>query len=643
MLCRLALVILSILAWADAAAAQRQTVFDDNSDSVAVLVGNKNYKQTVSVDFAHNDADSIKEYLVRFAGFAEANVKMTKDGTLSELTQIFGSEGSPRGWLWQHVREHRSNVFVYFSGHGIPDLQTRQPALLPVDGDPNNIDTGFRLDTLYRNLEQVRQRIGPERELVVMIDACFTGETGRKGESLLAMSAPGFVPARPRAGGGIIRLVATSGAQPANWDPDARLGLFTSRFLMGVAGMAHPVRSDPTDSVPIGWPELAAYLTSEVPRAARRLTGRDQMPEIDAASIALRSGTVGSVASVIAAQRDERAWRAAQMVGSRAALEAYVAHCNTVCAHQTEATDQLVAALRREQAETDEANWRRLSKDGRYLEYLDSCEPACAFRQLAEAYLASTGLPGPTSSGAKSQVPDTSDSKPPPDVTRPQPAAVAPSPEAAALLERGIDFVRKGDDDLAIRTYSKAIDIGPRYVSAYIARGEAYRRKRMLAEALRDFNKAIELDDSNPDAFYNRGLIYTLLNDHVRAGKDYDAAIRLNPADASALNNRCWTRAVIGQLRFAMEDCDAALRLRPNFADALESRGFTYLKLGQFDHAIADYNAALSAVPHKAEALYGRGLARLKVGDIVAGKSDIAAARASRADIVEEFVRRGVR
>jgi Tfp pilus assembly protein PilF len=191
------------------------------------------------------------------------------------------------------------------------------------------------------------------------------------------------------------------------------------------------------------------------------------------------------------------------------------------------------------------------------LEYLDSCEPACAFRQLAEAYLASTGLPGPTSSGAKPQAPDT---KPTQDVTRPEPAAVAPSPEAAALLERGIDFVRKGDDDLVIRTYSEAIDIDPRYVSAYIARGEAYRR------VLRDFNKAIELDDSNPDAFYNRVWSRALLNDHVRAAKEYDAAIRLNPADASALNNRCWTRAVIGQLRFAMEDCDAALRLRPNFA-----------------------------------------------------------------------------
>jgi tetratricopeptide (TPR) repeat protein len=625
--------------------AQQHTVFDDNSDSVAVIVGIKNYKQTVSVDFAHNDADAIKEYLVQFAGFDKANVKMTKDGTLSELEQIFGSERSPRGWLWQHVRENRSNVFVYFSGHGIPDLQSKEPALLPVDGDPNNIDTGFRLDTLYRNLEQVKQRIGPERELIVMIDACFTGETGRKGESLLAISAPGFMPARPKASGGIVRLVATSGAQPANWDPDARLGLFTSRFLMGVAGMAHRAQPDSTDSTPIAWPELAAYLTGEVPSAARRLTGRDQLPEIDAASIALRTGTVAAVAGVMAVQQDENAWRAARMAGSRTALEEYVAHCNTVCAHRDEATAQLRTTRRGEQAQTDKEKWLRVSKDGKFREYLNSCEPPCAYRQVAEAYLSSAQVPGGTSSSAKPQVPVSPSSNPANDITRPRPAAPAPSPEAAALLERGIDFLDRGDYDLAIRTYSEAIDIDPQSVSAYILRGVAYRRNGIFAKALRDFDKAIELNDRNPYAFYERGFTYALRggrDDHVRAGKDYDVAIRLNPGDASALNASCFSRAITGHLGRAKDDCDAALRLRPNFADALESRGLTYLKLRQFDHAIADYDEALSVVPDKADALYGRGIVRLKLGDAAAGKADIAAAQAIQADISQEFVRRGV-
>jgi hypothetical protein len=32
------------------------TAFADNGDSVAVVIGNRSYKQTVPVDYAHNDA-----------------------------------------------------------------------------------------------------------------------------------------------------------------------------------------------------------------------------------------------------------------------------------------------------------------------------------------------------------------------------------------------------------------------------------------------------------------------------------------------------------------------------------------------------------------------------------------------------------
>ena len=41
--------------------------------------------------------------------------------------------------------------------------------------------------------------------------------------------------------------------------------------------------------------------------------------------------------------------------------------------------------------------------------------------------------------------------------------------------------------------------------------------------------------------------------------------------------------------------------------------------------------------------LYGRGLARQKQGDIAAGEADVAAAKALKADIAEEFAGYGIR
>src|SRR5262249_43779618 len=256
--------------------AQDVRLFEGNADSIAVVIGNKSYRQTVSVDFAHNDADAMKDFLSRSLGFRDTNILVMKDATFSELSQMFGSERSPRsGRLWREVKEGRSNVFVYFSGHGVPDIQTRQPFLLPSDGNPNQAESGFPLDTLYRNLEEVKRKVGPNRQVIVMIDACFTGETGRKGESLLAISAPGFVPASPKMGPGVIKLLATSAASPANWDQEDKLGLFTSRFLLGAAGLARASEAKPD----LSWAELRRFVIDGVTEGARRETGREQVPE----------------------------------------------------------------------------------------------------------------------------------------------------------------------------------------------------------------------------------------------------------------------------------------------------------------------------------------------------------------------------
>jgi TPR repeat protein len=350
----------------------------DNSASVAVVIGNKDYRQTVPVDFAHNDAAAMRDYLVGTLGFREENVILLQDATLSEMVQVFGSEAQPQaGRLWRAVEPGASNVWVFYSGHGVPDMGSGQPFLLPADGDPNSPASGFPLDTLYRNLALVKERVGEGREVVVMIDACFTGETGR-GESLLAVSAPGFVPAAPRSGDGLVKLVATSGAAPANWDEELGLGLFTSRFLMGAGGLAD-------SEGPVEWDALGAYLAESVEAAARRDSGRPQVPEITPAALLLPPGEpVAPVAEAVALGRDEAAWEAAR--GSRAALERYVAECDG-CGHRDEALLLLASGSEDEAREADRAEWERLSALGDHQAYLDGCGAVCAYRDVAQAYL----------------------------------------------------------------------------------------------------------------------------------------------------------------------------------------------------------------------------------------------------------------
>jgi tetratricopeptide (TPR) repeat protein len=90
-----------------------------------------------------------------------------------------------------------------------------------------------------------------------------------------------------------------------------------------------------------------------------------------------------------------------------------------------------------------------------------------------------------------------------------------------------------------------------------------------------------------------------------------------------------------------MVDCNEAIKLDRNDSRILDSRAFVYLKLGQLDKSIADYDAALKIDPELGDSLYGRGVAKKRKGDSVGG-ADIVAAKAIRANIVEEYKKYGI-
>ncbi|WP_407529485.1 caspase family protein [Methylobacterium oryzisoli] len=464
-------------------------IFADNAESVAVVIGNRSYKQTVPVDFAHNDADAIRDYLIQRLGYRDTNVFVLKDATLNEFNQVFGTERNPQsGRLWRSVREGRSNVFVYYSGHGVPDLATRQPFLLPEDGNPNQGESGYLLETLYRNLDLVKRKIGPERQLVVMVDACFTGETGRKGESLLAVSAPGFAPARPKTGGGIVRLVATSGATPANWDEANRLGLMTSRFLMGVSGLADAKDGTGDGDGQVAWPELKRYLRQEVEAAARRASGREQIPEVDDAPIMLKAALpIPAVAKGVAAIRDEAAWRRAEALGTREGFEAYIGSCGETCTYREQAMERLFAGRRRDAAAIDQENWARLGPEKKYQAYLESCREVCAYRDLAVAYPGGSDPSGdPRVKRCDALAAGTDDPDRPPEVAGVKLGRI----EAAAAIE-------------ACRTASAA---HPKLRRLSYQLGRAYDRADRYKEAFAAYSQAAK--DGSISAMNNLATLY---------------------------------------------------------------------------------------------------------------------------------------
>lgn len=241
----------------------------DRPDAVAVIVGVSRYahKDVPRVDYATRDAMLMREYLLQTLGYHEENIIMALDenATLAAFNRIFD------GQLKNFVKAGISDVFVYYTGHGAPDLEDASAYFMPHDADPNYAaQTGYSLSRFYTQLEQLQAKT-----VTVVIDACFSGASA--GGMLIKEASPIFIsvenPAANLRNGSI--LTSSSGDQISSWHSEVGHGLFTYYFLKGLRGAA-----DGDHDSQVTTTELFAYISENVPYLARRLFNREQTPQL---------------------------------------------------------------------------------------------------------------------------------------------------------------------------------------------------------------------------------------------------------------------------------------------------------------------------------------------------------------------------
>jgi len=182
-------------------------------------------------------------------------------------------------------------------------------------------------------------------------------------------------------------------------------------------------------------------------------------------------------------------------------------------------------------------------------------------------------------------------------------------------FDKGYALQIAGRYQEAIRAYTRAIELNPKYSGPYCNRGAAYGNLGEYERAIEDFDKAIELDPKNADAYYNRGLSYAKIGDPRQAIKDYDKAIRLDPKYAQAYINRGAAYGDLGNRQKEISDYDKAIELDPKKASAYYNRGVAYGHLGNHQKAIRDYDKAIELDPKHAGTYIGRGAAYGNLGN----------------------------
>ncbi|TSA00851.1 MAG: caspase family protein [Nitrospiraceae bacterium] len=190
---------------------------------VAVVIGVEKYQDLPASDFSSRDAKLVKEYLVSL-GLRERNIELL----LNERATGTGIRKAVESWLPNRVKKD-SRVFVYYSGHGGPDPATGEAYLVPHDGDANYLSTtGYPLKMLYEKLGALQAA-----EVVVVLDACFSGAGGR---SVLAKGARPLVLMKegPALAPNMAVLAATQGTQISTSSPDKGHGVLTYYFLKAI-------------------------------------------------------------------------------------------------------------------------------------------------------------------------------------------------------------------------------------------------------------------------------------------------------------------------------------------------------------------------------------------------------------------------
>ena len=202
---------------------------------------------------------------------------------------------------------------------------------------------------------------------------------------------------------------------------------------------------------------------------------------------------------------------------------------------------------------------------------------------------------------------------------------------------RGIAYGEKNELDLAIKDFTKAIELKPDYALAYNNRGAVYRNKGEHDLAIEDCNKAIQLKSDYAFAYSNRGAAYRNKGDYNCAIKDYNKAIQLKPDFVQAYYNRGLAYHEKGELDVAIRDYNNAIELNPKLIHPYYNRGNAYLQKRYFDKAIKDYSKVIELDSELVQAYYNRGEAWLHIKEWNKARSDLTVAKNMEVDIVVAF------
>lgn len=238
-----------------------------NDNKVALIIGIENYADIVKASYAKADAQYFGEYSSKALGIKSNNIKVLVDeeATFIKINKVL------KKWLKSKIIKDKTELVIFYAGHGLASKDGKELYLLPQDGDADLLSiSSISRTALFNEIKDLKPK-----SVTIFLDACYTGSS-RDNEILLADARPVKIVADEEQDvpNNFTIFSASKNSQISSGLKKAKHGIFSYFLMKGLEGNA-----DTNKDNKITNGELLSYLDLNVSQKAAEL-GREQNPSL---------------------------------------------------------------------------------------------------------------------------------------------------------------------------------------------------------------------------------------------------------------------------------------------------------------------------------------------------------------------------
>ena len=201
-----------------------------NKDALALIIGVSSYENTnAKALYADNDALLFKDYASDKLGVTDNKIKVLVNDGADEKDILL----AVKEWLRRSAKPDKSDIYVFFAGHGLASQDGKDMYLLPHDGSPRLLKkTAILRDELFSDIEESNPK-----SVTVFLDTCYSGEA--RDHEMLISGRPIIIKAKKQSIPNAFTLFsAASNEQISRPLEEAKHGMFSYFLMKGMEGDA---------------------------------------------------------------------------------------------------------------------------------------------------------------------------------------------------------------------------------------------------------------------------------------------------------------------------------------------------------------------------------------------------------------------